>query len=134
VKRLARLLALALLVALPSVARATSTGSIVIVSTGAYGDPATFSWTLVKKPQVPTLGVECQQGGQWRYIAELSVARTLTGTASVVVVNEMSSALPGSLDPTLTASCYAAVWDELRSARGPVVLTEWAHFTLEATP
>lgn len=111
----------------------TDLGTITLVSPQpiVYGHPVTFSWVFTKRPQYPTLGVFAKQGGGWAYIAELSVGRDLTGTASVVISNEMSSALPGTLDTTQPADAQAYCWDEYRGGKQPRPITGQVFFKVQ---
>lgn len=106
------------------------TGTITLDNVPAYHAAADFHWTLTKKPRYATLGVFCSQGG-WVYIAELGVSQALTGSASVVIENEMSSAMPGRIDYSRPSDCQAFLFDErLVRQDKPAAITAQVFFTI----
>lgn len=123
---------MALAAAVPVQARQDCCGTLTGQTVGArYGVPIAFSWTLLKRPQRPTLGVLCRQAGDtgttFRFIGELSVPRAREGAASMAVSNATSQpTLP--LDETQPATCQAAVWDEYGNGQQPSVITPWISF------
>ena len=134
-KKLVALFAALVLVSLPSTASAgkTALGTITLDTVDPhYGQNISFHWAFLKRPQYPTLGVFLNQNGKWVYIAELSVPRELTGSGSVLLTSETSSALPGTIDYNQPSAGQAYLWDERFGGNGPVVITSQVFFTIPA--
>lgn len=110
----------------------TPLGTITLDNVPAYHQAASFHWTFNRKPRWATLGVFCQQQiGSYVYIAELAVPQDPTGSGSVVIDNETSSAVPGTIDYTRPSECQAYLWDERLAEQGkPSALTVLVEFTI----
>ena len=94
-------------------------GALSLLGSGGYGDPVAFSWSLPRAVRDGTVGLFCTQPGgpQWEYIAEYPFSGT-SGSASWLLENETSSAVPGHLDYSQPAECSAYAWDEKLVSQG----------------
>lgn len=128
---------MALAIAAPVQAKQDCCGTLVLDTAAPhYGDAVAFHWTLLKRPQRPTLGVLCRQAGDtgttYRFIGELGVPRDRTGAASMTIGNGHSQSGVLPFDETQPATCQAAVWDEYGNGQQPAVITAWISFEVAA--
>jgi hypothetical protein len=83
-----------------------------------YGQPITASWQLVKKPQLPSLGLICYQpAGTSAFVSEWQVPADLSGTLTVAITPTSGVRLD-VLDFAQKADCQIYLFDDLRGANG----------------
>lgn len=129
------LLAFALVVP-TNATRAPQQGTIVLDTLApAYGQPVAAHWTFAKRASLPALALLCYQG-HMALGAELGVPRDVTGSGAILLANESSSVVPGTLDYSQPASCQIYVLDDLRGRNGNgTILTNVIGFTVpQETP
>lgn len=123
----ASLLALVLVPAAVAEAAPPRIGVLALDSSPTYGGTVAAHWTFARRPQLPAMGVICYQDAA-RYIAELPVSRDLSGSGSVTLANETSSAMPGSLDYALPAHCQVWMFDDHRGGQQGEIITNVVGF------
>lgn len=124
---------LAMALALPISAASPGPGIITLdTPVPAYHADVTAHWALTRRPQLPAMGLLCYQGNVLHYGAELPLTRALTGSGTILLANETSSVLPGTLDYSQPASCQVYVFDDHRGGQPGEVITNVIGFTVPA--